>query len=79
MIARTVASVKAPLSRGISRSTRRMAGDHHHEHLVFERGPFSASFIGKGLGLIVGGGVVATVGICIFQNYKGGFPQKKEE
>ncbi|CAK4084424.1 unnamed protein product [Aphanomyces euteiches] len=79
MFTRAVASVKAPLSRNISRSARRMGHDGHHEHLVFEKGPFNAKSIGRGVSLIVGGGVGVTLGACWFQNYKHGFPQKKEE
>ncbi|OQS03248.1 hypothetical protein THRCLA_04457 [Thraustotheca clavata] len=71
--------ITAPMSRGISRSARRLGDDHHHEHLVFEEGPFNAKSIGAGILAIVGGGAVVTVGCCKFQNYKHGFPQKKEE
>ncbi|OQR99209.1 hypothetical protein ACHHYP_07185 [Achlya hypogyna] len=71
--------ITAPMTRGISRSARRMGEDHGHEHRVFEDGPFNAKAIGSGIIAIVGGGAVVTVGCCKFQNYKHGFPQKKEE
>ncbi|EQC38583.1 hypothetical protein SDRG_04286 [Saprolegnia diclina VS20] len=79
MFARSVSKITAPMTRGISRSARRMGEDHHHEHRVFEDGPFNSKSIGAGIIAIVGGGAVVTVGCCKFQNFKHGFPQKKED
>jgi len=78
MLARAIQHAKQPLNRTFTNSARRLAGDHHGPHLMFEPKPFSKKLIGAWVWGIVGGGVVITLGMCKFQNYKGGFPQKKE-
>ncbi|KDO31919.1 hypothetical protein SPRG_03135 [Saprolegnia parasitica CBS 223.65] len=62
--------------RAFTASARRLAGDHH-PHTVFHDKSFTRKNVGGFVWTLILGGTVATLGICQFQNYKGGFPQQK--
>ncbi|OQR88275.1 hypothetical protein ACHHYP_06997 [Achlya hypogyna] len=62
--------------RSFTASARRLAGDNH-PHTVFHDKSFTRKNVGGFVWTFVIGGTVATLGICQFQNYKGGFPQQK--
>ncbi|OQR93482.1 hypothetical protein THRCLA_22311 [Thraustotheca clavata] len=76
MIARVVKPMEKTLSRSFMASSRRLAGGDHHPHTVFTDETFSRKRVGAWVWTFVVGGIGATLGICQFQNYKGGFPQK---
>lgn len=77
MFATTVKQTAAKMTgtRAISSSAKRLAGDHHHEHLVWE-GEFSKKWVGGLLFLVVGVGSAVPVIALKFQNWKHGFPQQ---
>ena len=73
---KTVTDLSTVGRRGISRSSARLGGDHHHQHYVFE-GEFSKGWA-AGLCLFITVGGVATPFLMVkYQNWKHGFPREE--